>query len=99
MRKYDLLHEIGLRVSSPRLHVNLCDDGVSFPPLEFGLGEVIDPPLTTLPIVAPPSPSPFRNNTALIMTFLDTPSPLAQSTRFEVSETFGVSASVDEDGT
>ena len=33
------------------------------------------------------------------MTFPDTPSPLAQSMEFEVGETFGVSASVDEDDT
>ena len=34
-----------------------------------------------------------------ILTFLATPSRLAQSTGFEVGETFGISASVDEDGT
>jgi len=55
--------------------------------------------LTTLPIVAPSLPSPYKNNTALIMTFLDTPTPLAQSTEFEVGETFSVSASADEDDT
>ena len=31
------------------------DDGASFPPLESGLGEVLDPPPTTLPSVAPSS--------------------------------------------
>jgi len=44
IREYDLSHETDLRVSSPRLHVNLCDDSVSFPPLESRLGEVIDLP-------------------------------------------------------
>jgi len=38
-------------------------------------------------------------NTKFIMTFLDTVSPLAQSTKFEVAETFGISAGVDEDDT
>jgi len=33
------------------------------------------------------------------MTFPDTTSPLAQSSEFEVGETFGVSARVDEDDT
>ena len=99
MREFDLSHETDLRFSYTRLDVNLCDDGVSFPPLECGLQEVLDPPLTTLPIVAPSSPSTFRNNTAFIMTFSDTPSPLAQSIEFEVVETFGISTSVDEDDT
>ena len=33
------------------------------------------------------------------MTFLDTPSPFAKLTEFEVGETFGISTSVDEDDT
>ena len=33
------------------------------------------------------------------MTFLETPSPLTQLTEFEVGETFGIIASVDEDDT
>ena len=53
MRESDLSHETDLRLSSPRLDVNLCDDGESFPPLESGLEEVLDPPPTTLPFVAP----------------------------------------------
>jgi len=53
MREYDLSHETDLRFSSLRLDVNFCDDGVSFPPLESGLKEVLDPPLTTLSFVAP----------------------------------------------
>jgi len=59
MGEYDLSHETDLRFSSHRLDVNFCDDGASFPPLESGLEEVVDPPLitpvTTLPFVAPSS--------------------------------------------
>jgi len=99
IREYNLSHESDLRFSSSRLDVNLCDNGGSFPPLEFGLGEILDPPLTILPIVTPSSPSTFRKNAAFIMTFLDRPFPLAQSMKFEVGETFGVSTSVDEDDT
>ena len=40
--------------SSPKLDVKLCDDGASFHPLESGLEEVIDPPLTTLPLLLHP---------------------------------------------
>jgi len=76
MRDYDRSYETDLRFSSPKLDVNLYDNGVSFPPLESGLEEVLDPPLTTLPIIVPSSPSTFRNNTAFIMTISDTPSPL-----------------------
>jgi len=99
MREYDLSPKTSLSSSFSRLDVNVCDDGASFPPLESGLGEIIDRPLTTLSIVAPSLPSPYRSNTALIMTFLDIPSPLAQSMEFEIGETFGVSANVDEDDT
>ena len=70
MREHELSPETDLRFSSPSLDVNLCDDGASFLSLESGLKEVFDPPLTTLPIVAPSSPRTFRNNTAFIMTFL-----------------------------
>ena len=83
MWEYNLSYETGLRVNSPRLYVNLCDDGASFPPLEFRLEEVLDPPLTDLLRVAPSFPTTLRDNTAFIMTFLDTPSLLAQSTEFE----------------
>ena len=34
MREYDPLHETDLRFSSPKVDVNLCDDGASFSPLE-----------------------------------------------------------------
>ena len=44
-----------VRFSSPRLDVNFCDDGASFPHLESGLEEVLNPPPTTLPFVAPSS--------------------------------------------
>jgi len=61
----NLSHETDLRFSSPRLNVNLCDDGRSFPPLESELEEVLDPPLTTLLTVAPSFPTNLRDNTVL----------------------------------
>ena len=38
--------------------MSICD-GTSFPPLESGLGDVLDPPLTTLLTVAPSFLIPF----------------------------------------
>jgi len=55
MWEYDLSHETDLRVNFSALDVNLCDDGASSLTLESGLEEVLDPPLTTLPLVAPSS--------------------------------------------
>ena len=43
-REYDLSRQTNLRFSSTGLNVNFSDDGESFPPLEFGLEEVLDPP-------------------------------------------------------
>jgi len=60
MREYDLSYETDLRFSSPKFDVYLCDDGVSFTPLEFGLEVVLDPYLTTSSLVAPPSPITLR---------------------------------------
>jgi len=73
MREYDLSPETDPSSSSPRVDVNLCDDGASFPPLESELEEVLDPPLTTLLTVALSFPNILRDNTTFIMTFLDTP--------------------------
>ena len=75
----------------------MCDDGVSFPPLESGLEAVLDPSLTTVPLVAPSSPSTLREHTAFSMTSLDPPLPFAQSTAFEIGETLSVRVSVDEE--
>ena len=61
MREFGLSHETGLRFSSPKLDVCLCDDGASFTPLETGLETVFDPSLTTPYLVAPPSPSTLRD--------------------------------------
>jgi len=77
MREYDMSHETDLRLSSLRLDFYLCDDGVSFPPLESGLEVVLDPPMTTSSLIIPSSPSTFRDNTMLIMTFPDPPFSLA----------------------
>ena len=49
----DLSREADLRFSSARLDVHFCDDGESFPPPESGLEEVLDPPPTILPFIAP----------------------------------------------
>jgi len=99
IREHDLSHEINFRFISFIPNVNLCDDGTSFFTLESGLEEVLDPPLSTLPLVALPSPSTSRDNTAFIMAFSDPLFPLAQLAEFEASETFGISAPVDEDNT
>jgi len=97
MREFNLSHETDLRFRSPKLDVCLCDDGVSFPPLESGLEAILDPSLVTLSLVAPSSPYSLRDNTTFNMLLPDPPLPLAQSTEFEVGETFTVNASVDED--
>jgi len=97
MREFDLSHETNLRFSSRRLDVCLCDDGVSFTPLESGLEAILDPFLTTPSLVASSSPSTLRDNTIFNMTLPDQPLPLALSTDFKVGEIFSVNASVDED--
>ena len=97
MREFDLSCKIDLRFSFPKLDVRLCDDGVSFPPLESGLEAVLDPPLATLPLVAPSSPITLRDNTTFNMLLLDPPLPSAQSMEFKVGDTFNVNGSVDED--
>ena len=71
--------------------------GVSFLTLEFGLGEVLDPCFTALPLIAPSVPGTLRDKTAFIITFLDPPFPLPKSTEFEVWWTFDIDASVNED--
>ena len=53
IQEYDLSHERDFRFGSLRCDVNFCDNCASFPPLESGLEEVLDPPPTTLPFVAP----------------------------------------------
>jgi len=97
MREFDLSHETDLRFSAPKLDVCLCDDGASFPALESELEVVLDPSLATLPLVAPSSLSTLRDNTMFNIFLPDPPLPLAQSTEFEVGETFTVNATVDED--
>ena len=97
MREYDLSHETDLRVNFSELYVNLCDDGASSLTLESGLEEVLDPPLTTLPLVAPSPAGILRDYTLLCMTYPNPPFPFAQSTEFKVGEIFCVDASVNED--
>jgi len=57
LREYDRSPETDLSSSAPRLDVNLCDDGASFPPLKSGPEDVLDPPMTTLLTVAPSIPN------------------------------------------
>jgi len=97
IREFDLSYETDPRFSSPKLDVCLCDDGVSFPPLESRLEAVLDPPLAALLLVAPSSLSTLRGHTAFDMTFPDPPLPLAPLTEFELGETLSVNASIDED--
>ena len=77
MQEYDLSYKTDLSVNFSELDVNLCDDGASSLTLESRLEEVLDPPSTTLPLVAPSLPSTLRDNTSFLMTFLDPPFPLA----------------------
>ena len=99
MREYDLSLETNVRFSSPRLDVYLCDDGVSYPLLESKLEAKFDPPLTTPSLVTPSLPSTLRDNTTFDMTLPNPPLSLAQSMKFKIGETLGVSASVGEDDT
>jgi len=97
MREFNLSCKTNFRFSPPKLDVCLCDDGVSFPPLESGPEAALDPSLSTLSLAAPSSPCTLRDNTMFNMRLPDSPFPLAQSTEFEVGESFTVNASVDED--
>jgi len=80
MREFDLSYETDPRFSSRKLDVCLCDDSVSFPPLESGLEAVLNPPLAALSLVAPSSLSTLKDHTAFDMTFPNPPLPLAPST-------------------
>jgi len=57
---------------------------------------VLEPPLTTLPLVAPSLPSALKDKTLFLTTFLGPPFPLAQLTKLEVGGTFYVDAGVNE---
>ena len=79
MRENGLLHETDPSPSYPRLEVSPYDDYESSLPLEpdfmvdsllTGLGEVIDPPLTSLQIVAPSLPSTPRDTTEGVLRLL-----------------------------
>ena len=77
MREFGLSHETGLRFSSPKLDVCLCDDGASLSPLESGLEAILDSSLATPPLVAPSSPITLRDNPTFNMLLPDPPLPLA----------------------
>jgi len=70
MQEFALSYETDLRFSSTRLDVYLCHDGVSYPPLESGLDEKFDHPLTPPSLVARFSLSTLKNNTTFVMTLL-----------------------------
>jgi len=69
MQEYYLSHETNLKFSSPNFDVNSCDDDASFLTLESELEEAVDPPLTTLPLIAPSLPSALMDNTTFIIMF------------------------------
>jgi len=86
MRKYGLLYETVHILSFPRLEAYLYDDYNSYLPLEpnstidtplTNLEEVIDPPLTSLPFVAPSFSSMPRDITIHDLTLLASPLALA----------------------
>ena len=52
----------------------------------IGLEEVIDPPLTSLPFVAPSLPSTPRDTTEGVLCLFSSPLPLAQCTGLEMNE-------------
>jgi len=54
-----------------------------------GLGEVIDPPLTSLPLVAPSLPSTPRDTTEGVLSLLVSLLPLGQCTGLEMGESLG----------
>jgi len=99
IQEHELSYETDLRFSSFIPNVDLCDNGASFLTLEFEPDEVLDPLLTTLPLVAPSLTRTSRDNNAFVMTFSDPPFLLAQSIEFEVTETLGIIVSDDEDDT
>jgi len=77
MREYDLSYETDLRFSSFKLDVCLCDDGVSFPPLESEPEVLLNSPLTNLSLVPSFSPSTPRDKTIFIKTLTDPLFPVA----------------------
>ena len=89
MRKCGLLHDIEPSVPIPRLESSLYNDYESSLPLESnivdvapltGLEEVVDPPCTYSPLVAPSTSStPIVTSTSDSI-LLDSPFPLAQCT-------------------
>jgi len=97
IREYDLSHETDLRVNLSELNVNLCENGASSLTLESELVEVLDHPLTTLPLVAPSPPSILKDYTPLCTTYPGLPFPLTQSMEFEIGEIFCVDANVNKD--
>ena len=94
LREYDLSHETDLRFISARLDVNTCDDGVSFPPLESALKEVLDPPPTISPIVAPSLLSTLGDTTKDVLSLTISPLTVALYTKLKVGESFRDDASM-----
>jgi len=106
MREFGLLHETDPSLPIPRLESSLYDDYESFLPLESNiiddapltnLEEVLNPPLTYSPLIAPSSSgSPLVTSTT-DPTLLDSPFPLAQCMGLEMGEIFRGDVSVLDD--
>jgi len=105
MREFGLLHETDYSLPFPRLEASLYDDCESFLPLEFNviddatltdLEEVVDPPLTLLPFVAPSFYSTHMDTSVSDLTLLTSPFYLAQYIGLEMDEISSDDASVLE---
>ena len=106
MREFGLLHETDPSLPIPRPESSLYDDYESFLPLESNiiddapltnLEEVLNPPLTYSPLIAPSSSgSPLVTSTT-DPTLLDSPFPLAQCMGLEMGEIFRGDVSVLDD--
>jgi len=106
MREFGLLHETDPSLPIPMLESSLYDDYESSLLLESNivddapltdLEEVLDPPLTYSPLVAPSSSSTPIVTSTSDSTLLDFPFPLAQCTGLEMGETSRGDVSVLED--
>jgi len=86
VREFDLLHKTDISLPVPRLESSLYDDYESSLSLESNvvddaplanLKEVMDPPLTSLPLVAPSFSSTLGATSVIDSTLLASPLPLA----------------------
>jgi len=106
MSEFGLLHETDPSLHIPRLEPSLYVDYESSLPLESNvvddapltdLEEVFDPPLTSLPLVAPSFSNTPVATSVSDSTLLASPLPLAQCIGLEMGQTSRVDVSVLED--